>query len=410
MSRWTLVAVAAAIVFFAVYVALDINALHALRATQDTGMYLQMLANFVHSGSLNNNVDVGNHLAYHDSWLVLAVAPVVAVFPRAEALIVVQVLVVASGALVLFALSRDSGAAPAIAGAVAIAYLLSPSIQGFAYGEFRPEQFLPPLAFGLIIAARHRAPLPVIVLTCLMLGIKEDIALFLIWFGLATAVWFDRRIGLILVGLSLLSLCVYYALILALGWKPWVMPLVADPSDWFRQLSFLVEILVPTAFAAFGYRWLAVLLGLPLVAEILLVRLPQITEYRLYRAGDYHTIPLVTAAFAALALLSGSKPTVARYALAGSLVMALFFNTTPLHLGRSLVFSTDAQFPAALSWASTELPVDFPCEDVGAYVVAAADPNARFLPCGGPIRSRPAWKDQPLDSHAAWTKGSDGRR
>lgn len=389
--------------FVVIYAALDLNALYALRGTQNTGLFLQTLVNFFHTGSPVNNVDYSNHFAWHDQWTVLLLAPLVAAFPRPETLMLLQVVFVALGAIALYALASDAGAKPSIAGAVAIAYLISPSMQGAAYEAFAPEKMLPPLAFGLILAARHRAIVPVVILTCLILGVKEDEAFFLAWFGLATLIWYDRRIGVILIGLSVVSWLGYHLFLHIAGLQYRMYPFVLDLSDWPHMLAFLVEILVPTGFAALGYRWIALVLALPLLAEVFLFRIPA----TLYRAGDYHTIPLVICAFAALALISGTQPNFARFALIGSSIMALFFNVTPLHFGRTLVYARDPEYAAARSWATTNLPVDFPCEDVGAYTVAAANPNARLVHCDQPLsRERPAWKNVPLDSHAAWTQGA----
>ena len=68
----------AATLFAAVYIALDLNALYALRTNQNTGLYLQSIVNFIHHGTTFDQPDGRPHLAVHDQWLVLSLAPVVA--------------------------------------------------------------------------------------------------------------------------------------------------------------------------------------------------------------------------------------------------------------------------------------------------------------------------------------------
>ena len=83
-------------VFAAVYIALDFNKLYALRYGADLGTYLQTLVNLQHGSSWNYG-EWKHHFQVHDSWILTLLVPVVALFPRAQTLIVVQVLAVARG-------------------------------------------------------------------------------------------------------------------------------------------------------------------------------------------------------------------------------------------------------------------------------------------------------------------------
>ncbi len=162
-----------------------------------------------------------------------------------------------------------------------------------------------------------------------------------------------------------------------------------------------MEILVPYAFAPLLLRG-RILIALPFLAELFLT---QDRAYAIYRAGYYYTEPLVCLVTIGAAVALATRPRLARWAIGLALLMALFFNTTVLHLGRR-PFSVDPQYAAARAWAQTTAPVDFPCEDEGAWTVASANVNARLVGCGLPAtRERPAWHDVPLGSDAAWTKG-----
>ncbi len=88
--------------FAAFYVTVDLNKLCALRVGSNTGEYLQAAIRFVHGGSTFNYVDWNSTLAMHDQWMMLAIAPFVAIWPHPETVIFVQVLSLAAAAPVLF--------------------------------------------------------------------------------------------------------------------------------------------------------------------------------------------------------------------------------------------------------------------------------------------------------------------
>jgi uncharacterized membrane protein len=399
------VVVIAAAVFAALYIALDLNALYALRANQNTGLYLQSLVNFVHSGSTFNQPDGKPHLLVHDQWIVLALAPLVALWPRPEPLIVVQMLALAAAAIPLYLLARDCGADRRTATLLGVAFLIAPSLQGYAYDGFVPEDFIPLLACSLALALKRKSLWGTILVAQLLLGLKEDEAWFLGWFGLIALRAYDRRLGATLLVLALLNGFGYYAIAHHFGYVPERPQYGLIDREWPQQLAFVLEISVPLAFAPFflGRRlWYAA----PFIFELFFT---QDRTYPLYHAGSYYTAPLVSLAAIASAVVMAQRPQLARWALGGSILMALFFNPTVLHLGRRPYFSPDPQYAAARAWALTREPVDFPCPDTGAWTVASPDPNARLVDCGLPTNRtpRPAWKDVPLASDAAWTRGPE---
>jgi len=239
-----------------------------------------------------------------------------------------------------------------------------------------------------------------------ILGVKEDEAYFVAWLGIWIAACLDRRIGIALGVLAILNGAAYYAVDVHFGYLPERPQYGLVDRDGGHQLLFLIEVLVPLAFASLrlGVR---MLVALPFLAELFLA---QQRPYPLYGAGSYYTIQLVTVCVVGTAIVVGRRPAFARRAIAGSALMALFFNTTVLHFGRR-PFARDPQYAAAERWARTNAQVDFPCEDEGAWTVAAADPNAR-LACPGTATqdalhtaarpARAAWLDEPLASPARW--------
>jgi uncharacterized membrane protein len=413
-SRPLFVVAALAAVFAAGYIALDFNALFALRTGQNTGLYLQSLVEFVRHGTTFDQNDGKPHLAVHDQWLALALAPAIALWPTAKTLIVAQVLLLAAAAPMLYAFARALGLARTPAACIAAAYLLAPSTQGWAYHPFVPEDALPLVAFAAAIAIARRNLALALVACFLLLGIKEDEALFLTWLGAFIALRFDRRIGIAIACLSVLDGIAYYAIDRAFGFWPEHPVYALRDTTMPEQFAFVAEILAPLAFAPLllGPR---ILLALPFAAELFLT---QDRVYPLYQSGSYYTIPFVTLATIGAVIAISARPWLARWSLACAAIMALLFNTTVLHLGRH-PFSPDPQYAAAEAFSQTQAPIDFPCDDAGAWTVAAADPNAR-LACPdtatahildgdpAPARSRPAWRDAPLGSTAAWTRGPNG--
>ena len=403
-SVWSRAAIwAAALAFFAVYLWLDLNKLHALRMGSNTGSYLQATLNFLRHGSTFDAGDWQPEMVQHDQWMFLAATPFVALWPRPETLIALQVAALAFAAPVVYEAGRRFGAGAIPALAVGVAYLLSPSTQGYAYGEFVPLDFVPLLAFALAIAARSRALLWTLVFGQMLAGTKEDVALFLFWFGLAGALSYDRRIGLAVATLSAINFC-GYELAEHLSGVATIHPQYAlhDP-DWPKQLAFFIEVLAPFAFAPLALGW-RILLAAPLLAELMLA---QNWPVPLFQAGEYYSAPLLSLVTIASAFAVAQRPVFARAMPATALVMALFFNVTVLHLHRH-PFAPDPQYQVARAWAASTRAVQFPCEDQGAWVVASPNTNAHLIGCemDAPLhRDRPAWADVPLSSAAAWTRG-----
>ncbi len=393
----------AAMLFFGVYLWLDFNKLHALRMGSNTGSYLQAALNFVRHGTTFDFGDWKPEMAQHDQWMMLVLTPFAALWPRPETVITIQVAALALAAPVLYEVARRFGVNDWPAAAVALAYLASPSTQGFTYGEFVPLNFVPVLGFSLAITARARSLPLTLLFTELLSGTKEDVALMLVWFGVALAVLYERRIGLPMAVLAAVNFGAY-----ELGEHlARVAPIhpqyaLSDP-EWPKQLAFFAEVLAPFAFAPLALGW-RVLLAAPLAAELMFAKHWGVP---LFQAGEYYSIPLITIIAIASAYVVAQRPAFARAIPVTAVVMAIFFNVTVVHIHRH-PFATDPQYAIARKWALSDRPVQFPCEDQGAWVVASGNTNAQLRGCNaGPHsrHSRPAWQDVSLASTAAWTKG-----
>ena len=199
------VVVACVLVFAVVYILLDFNKAEALRYGADTGAFLQWLSGEAHGRGSWNGAEHRPHLQVHDSWILLGLVPLVAAFPFVQTLLVVQVLAVAAAAIPLYAFARACGADERGATIVSVAYLLSPSTQGLAYGNFVENIFVPLFAACTALAIARRSLWSSLLCGQLLLVLKEDQALFIAWFGASCTLWWDRRIGSLVTLLAVIN-------------------------------------------------------------------------------------------------------------------------------------------------------------------------------------------------------------
>jgi uncharacterized membrane protein len=360
-----------ALVFALVYVALDVNKLWALRYGADTGSFLQFLVNEAHGRGSFNHGEYRYHLQVHDSWTLLALVPLVALFPYAQTLLIVQVIAVAAAALPIAALARACGATVRAASAVGLAYLISPSAQGLAYGNFIENVFVPLFAAAGALAVRVRS-LPFSLLCAqLLLGLKEDQALFLIWFGAACALWWDRRIGLWIVALAVVNggaFVVAEWLHGAHSASPEYALYVRDPLP---KLEFFVAVLAPFAFLPLRLGW-RLLLGAPLAAE-LVFSAPW--AYQITRIGTHWTASVVVATALAAAVAIARVPRAAPVVLCFAVLCALTINDTVLKLGRWPFIVDRAAYARAVALRTQTSYVHLPRPQEGVWAVSAANPN-----------------------------------
>jgi uncharacterized membrane protein len=370
--RTTYVAVA---VFAIVYIALDLNKLYALRYGADLGTYLQTFVNLRHGSSWNFG-EWKPHLQVHDSWALVALVPLVALFPRAETLIVVQVLAVGAAAIPLVLLARELGVAARAASLLGVAYLLSPAAQGLSYDNFSENVFVPVLALCGVLYARKRLLWPALVAGALLAGLKEDEILFVLWFAAACALWWDRRIGL---GLMLVPASIGVAFWTAEhlgGVHPNVPPYGLRVYDVGGKLGLIALLAAPFAFAPFAIgRWL--LLGVPLLAEIVFM---QPWNYEPSRLGSHYVAPLLAATAIAAAFGLRRVPGFARAMLPCALVVTLLFNDTVLRPGRWPFVVDWNAYARAVALRDSGRGALLPRRDEGVWAVAAANPNVRLDP------------------------------
>ncbi len=402
-ERW--IVAGAVVLFIVVYGYIDLRDMLALRTGSNSGTYLQSALSFMHHLNTWNYSDHIDETEAHDQWMLLVLVPFLAVWPHLETVIVVQVVAVAASAVVLWQLALALGAARAAATMLALAWLISPSVQGFAYDAFTPVALVPLLAFALALALVRERRIVALALAQALFGVKEDVALFVMWTA-AILLWrSERRTALAIVALGAVNLGAYAVYERAHGAQtvaPRYAPYDAHP---LLHLAFLLEVLAPFAFAPLLTGW-RIAIALPFMAELFLAH--DYAEGVLARSGSYYTIPIVTLCALGAAWAIVKRPRFAPAALVMSALCVLFLNTTVLRFGRHLT-SVDPQYAIARAWGAVDAPVDFPCADQGAWAVAATNPHANLAGCDrGLDRERPWYRDIPLGATAAWTRGPAG--
>ncbi|MBV9440424.1 MAG: DUF2079 domain-containing protein, partial [Candidatus Eremiobacteraeota bacterium] len=286
-------------------------------------------------------------------------------------LLILQVLAIAGASVAICAFARVCGATPRNATIVAIAYLISPSAQGLAYGNFLENLFVPLLAALGALAVRRRAFVPALIVAQLLLGLKEDEALLLIWFGAACALWWDRRVGTAIAMLAIVNGAAFVLFERIAGASPSIPSYSLHVDDPFSKLSFFADLLAPFAFAPLLLRW-RLLLAAPLIAELIFNR-PW--AYPIARIGTHWTAPIVAATALASAYAIARYPRLATPMLVCAILSALFLNETVLRIGRWPYVVDRNAYAAATSLRSADHYVTVRRPQEGVYVVAAANPH-----------------------------------
>jgi uncharacterized membrane protein len=371
--------VVAVSVFAVVYFALDLNRLYALRYGADLGTFAQTLVNLAHGSSWNYG-EWRQHFQVHDSWSLALLAPLVWLFPSAEMLLMIQVVAIAAAALALAAFAREIGVDRRGATLLGIAFLLTPSAQGLVYDNFSENVFVPLLAFSGALLARRRALLPLLAVAQLLLGLKEDEILFVAWFGAACALFWDRRAGLALVTLAVLNGAGFTLFEAAHHVVPHDPGYTLIPHDPLGVLWLILFVTLPFAFAPLAADWRALLLGVPLVAEVLFMA-PW--TYEPSRIGSHYTAPLLAAAAIAAAAGLVRKPALGKWMIPLGAVAMLFVNDTVVHVGRWPYIVDWNLYARAIALRQSARPRTIPRDQEGVWAVAAVNPRMRLAQLPG---------------------------
>jgi uncharacterized membrane protein len=336
----------------------------------DTGTFAQIVADAF--GGMRNGVEAGSHFRYHWSPSLALLWPFVAVSRSALSLQFVQAAATALCAPLVAAIARPY-VQRKLADGLGLLTLIYPPLLALGFDEFHELGLFTPLALGLVLCADRRQWIGFALCGLVAIGLREDAAVTLIFFGIVLLVIARRGrsagngllegvavaprelsyAGAALAIAAAGAVGFYYGIIAPSlgGWVPshfYVYPFAAGPLALILspvthplqfarailtigRVTYVLEALVPLALLPLRSRWL--LMALPGGAIVLLANSAYV-----WRMGDHYAalwIPwLLVATAMGLASLSrhGRERVAGRWAMGSAALCAIFLVAfDPLH-------------------------------------------------------------------------------
>ena len=199
----------------------------------DMGNLNQAIWNTAHGNwfHLTNQPGTINRLSLHVEPILVPISWLYLLYPTPPLLLVLQAVVVALGAIPLFALARHKLGYEWVALTFAIVYLLNPTIQAANWLEFHPITLAPTFLLAAFYYLVTERPGRFALFAVLAASCKEEMALIVLMMG-AYALLIRRkpRWGLLTMGLSLA-----WALLAVLG----IQQLFADGNIHWNRYAYL---------------------------------------------------------------------------------------------------------------------------------------------------------------------------
>jgi uncharacterized membrane protein len=190
----------------------------------DTGTFVQVILDAF--GGMHDGIEGGTHYRFHWSPSLLLLWPLLALTHSVYALELVQAAATVAAGPLLYALVEPR-AGRRIALRCAIIALVYPPLLAVGWGEFHEVGLLTPLVLGLLVAADRRQRFGFAVCALVLCGLREDVCLELVIAGIALgwAGWRSRWAWFTTAGLGLVSLAVYYGIVIPRLGGTWALPL-----------------------------------------------------------------------------------------------------------------------------------------------------------------------------------------
>ena len=383
-------------------------------ASYDLGIFDNLMWSLMHGDGFYSSPAYGpegNHLARHATFAAPLLLPIYALFPRAETLLVIQALMVASTPIPIYLMVRRIVGSAWVGCALGLAYAVYAPLHGAVFFDFHFLTSAPPLiawVFYLLQTDRDRA---LMIMTAIALAWREDIGAILAGGGALVFLRGDRRTRAFVFTL----VCTAYFMIVKFALMPvfgesatfaWIykelwperqrnfggvlQTLLTNPTYAFetlldpKKLLFALQLFVPVLFFPLRHRfaWVAVLL--PAVFTLLATGYPPAYEISFqYSAYWGPTLFLATAVvlhdrFAASgrrASLTGNVVAILLVALVTSFHFGSIFESPIFRTGftglRYEVTEEDREQRLAFQKLAAHLPAD--------AIVAATDTEAPHL-------------------------------
>lgn len=153
----------------------------------DFGLFAQMFESMATDFTQNTTLERGeliSHFAVHFSPIYYLMLPFYMIFRNPESLLVMQAAVCFSGVIPLLKLCKRWRYSNAVTLAAASVFLCVPAFTGGCFYDFHENCFLPPLILWLLYFVEKNAPVRMIIFALLLLFVKEDAGIYVIFIGI----------------------------------------------------------------------------------------------------------------------------------------------------------------------------------------------------------------------------------
>jgi uncharacterized membrane protein len=162
----------------------------------DLGIQENILWNTVHGDILYSSLMGGNYLGTHTSLVLILAAPIYALAPATETLLVLQAMVLGLAALPLYLLARKVLENNWQGVLIAMIWLTHPAVAGANFYDFHPIAFSPLFLFTAVHFWWCRRWRPFWISIALLLSVKEELSIIVVLLGIVTLMSGNRRQGL----------------------------------------------------------------------------------------------------------------------------------------------------------------------------------------------------------------------
>ena len=177
----------------------------------DTGVFESAMWNTLQGNILQSSISHGSFFNFHFSPSLILLVPIYALVQSTEWLFAMQLLAIAAGAPMIFILAKSCGLTRWHGFLLGVVWLYCAPTIGLAAFDVHEITFSGWTFMLLTWFAIKKKYLPMCILAAVMLGIKEDMAIYIASLGLILILGFRQtRIGLILIIISLVYFIVLY--------------------------------------------------------------------------------------------------------------------------------------------------------------------------------------------------------
>lgn len=153
----------------------------------DMGIFVQMYHSMINDLSLVTTCERGeflSHFAVHCSPIYYLLLPIYYFFPYAHTLLIAQAVMIAIGVFPLVGICKKYHFTNGSTLFFSITYLFCAELIGPCYYHFHENAFLPMLLMFLFLALEMKKPVMLYIFTVLVLCVKEDTPIYIVFIGL----------------------------------------------------------------------------------------------------------------------------------------------------------------------------------------------------------------------------------